>query len=154
MTDSLQRFHDAQASSYLEALAEIRDGRKRSHWIWYIFPQLAGLGHSAMAQAYAIKDMSEARAYLLDAVLFERFREITQAVAEQLEQGVRLPRLMGAEVDALKMISSVTLFRRAALGLAGENYQALAGLCDRVLDDAAAQGYPACRYTVGQVTTE
>ena len=79
---SLDRFHDAQAdaySGYQAALAEIRSGRKRSHWIWYVFPQLAGLGRSGAAQHFAIQGIEEACEYLRDPVLRAHYEEITTA---------------------------------------------------------------------------
>ncbi|ACS44144.1 conserved hypothetical protein (plasmid) [Methylorubrum extorquens AM1] len=76
----LSRFIEAQRGSYDQALAELRAGEKRSHWMWFIFPQLAGLGMSAMAQHYAISGLDEARAYLQHPVLGERLRTCTAAV--------------------------------------------------------------------------
>ena len=84
---SLQRFHDAQAdadSGFEAALAEMRSGRKRKHWIWCIFPQLAGLGRSGIAQHYGIQDLEEACQYLRDPVLRFRYEEITAAVAARI----------------------------------------------------------------------
>ncbi len=95
---SLDRFHEAQASrsaGYDTALAEIRRGRKTSHWIWYIFPQLAGLGRSAMAEKYAIRDLAEACDYLRDPLLRARDEEITAAVSDQLARGLALEDLDG-----------------------------------------------------------
>ena len=70
----LVRFIDAQANVYSQVIAELSDGRKRSHWIWFIFPQLAGLGSSAMAQHYAIRDLEQASRYLADPILGSRLR--------------------------------------------------------------------------------
>src|SRR6266576_219495 len=89
---SLERFHEAQASrwaGYDAALAEIRAGGKRSHWIWYIFPQIEGLGHSSTARAYAIRDLGEACAYLRDPTLRARYEEIAAAVSEELPRDQR-----------------------------------------------------------------
>lgn len=104
---NLQRFIDAQASTYANALDEIRSGRKTSHWMWFIFPQIAGLGHSAMAQRYAISGREEAAAYLAHPLLAARIRECAAA----------LNRLPGGDaeaifggVDAMKLKSSLTLF--------------------------------------------
>jgi uncharacterized protein (DUF1810 family) len=97
---SLERFHDAQADAHSgdqAALAEMRSGRKRKHWIWYVFPQLAGLGRSGAAQYYAIQDLAEACEYLRDSLLRARYEEITAAVAEKLEAGVPVERLMGVD---------------------------------------------------------
>ena len=76
MQYDLSRFHNAQRGSYETALKEIRAGHKRSHWIWYIFPQIHGLGYSSTAQYYAIADLGEAKAYLADPVLRERLKEM------------------------------------------------------------------------------
>src|SRR3712207_5317133 len=104
---SLQRFHEAQAephAGYNTALAEIQRGRKTSHWIWYIFPQLSGLGHSAIARKYGIRDLAEASDYLRDPVLRARYEEITFAISDQLARGGTLEELMGSRIDALKLI--------------------------------------------------
>ena len=104
---SLKRFLDAQEYDYNTALAEIRAGRKGSHWIWYIFPQIAGLGSSGTATYYAIKDMGEAREYLAHPVLRQRLLEISEALLE-LDGGDPLA-AMGSP-DDLKLRSSMTLF--------------------------------------------
>ena len=80
MKHNLERFVKAQAGVYETALKEIRQGRKKSHWIWYIFPQLKGLGFSEMAQYYGIADLAEARAYLANDVLRSRLIEISEAL--------------------------------------------------------------------------
>jgi uncharacterized protein (DUF1810 family) len=107
----LQRFVDAQNPVYGQVCAEMRAGRKRSHWIWFVFPQIAGLGASAMAQRYAISSLAEADAYLLHPMLGARLVECTQFVlaadagsAEEIFGGI----------DAMKFRSSMTLFARAA----------------------------------------
>jgi uncharacterized protein (DUF1810 family) len=154
---SLERFHDAQAdadSGYEAALAEMLSGRKRRHWIWYIFPQLAGLGRSGVAQYYAIQDLDEACEYLRDPVLRSRYEEVTAAVAEQLEAGVPLERLMGGSIDALKLASSLTLFSAAASRLADETSNALADRCDAILRTTTPQGYPSCSFTREQLSRE
>jgi uncharacterized protein (DUF1810 family) len=108
----LDRFVTAQdaGNAYRTALAEIRQGRKRSHWMWFVFPQLAGLGHSSMAQRYAIGSLAEARAYLADPVLGGRLLEISGVLLE-LESG-NAEEMLGT-VDAVKLRSSMTLFHRA-----------------------------------------
>ena len=113
MTDQfgLQRFVDAQARNYAEALAELRRGRKTSHWMWYVFPQVAGLGSSAMARTYAIGSLAEARAYLAHPVLGPRLREVVAAVLAV--QGRTAHEIFGGP-DDLKLRSSLTLFARAA----------------------------------------
>ncbi len=107
---SIKRFLDAQESDYNTALAEIRAGRKGRHWIWYIFPQIAGLGRSGTATYYAIKDMGEAREYLAHPVLRQRLLEISEALLE-LDGGDPLA-VMGSP-DDLKLRSSMTLFALA-----------------------------------------
>ena len=154
---SLERFHHAQAdahSGYATALAEMRSGRKRSHWIWYVFPQLAALGRSGTAQFFGIRDLDEACEYLRDPDLRARYKEITAAVAENLEAGVSVERLMGGPTDALKLASSLTLFHAAASQLGDEASDALARRCDTILRLTAPQGYPACSLTAEQLSRE
>ena len=103
----LSRFLNAQARDYEQALSEIRAGRKRSHWIWYIFPQLDGLGYSGTARYYAIKDRAEAEAYMEDPVLSGRLIEISNALLE-LESDD--PTEVMGYPDDLKLRSSMTLF--------------------------------------------
>ena len=109
MTDpfDLQRFVDAQAPVYPRVLSELRQGRKQSHWMWFIFPQLAGLGHSAMAQLYALSSREEALAYLGHAVLGPRLRECTALV--NAVEGRTIHDILGSP-DDLKFHSSMTLF--------------------------------------------
>lgn len=107
MTYDLQRFKDAQEQDYQTALAEIRAGRKQSHWIWYVFPQLKGLGRSAMCAHYGIDGMGEATAYLADGILRERLVEISRALLSL--DGSDPVAVMGG-IDALKLRSSMTLF--------------------------------------------
>jgi uncharacterized protein (DUF1810 family) len=107
----LERFVAAQAGVYEQALAELRCGRKRGHWMWFVFPQLAGLGRSPTAQHYAISGLDEARAYLAHPVLGRRLRECAQAL---LDVGGRDPVSVLGEIDAMKLRSSMTLFLRAA----------------------------------------
>jgi uncharacterized protein (DUF1810 family) len=109
----LQRFVDAQdeTGTYERALAELRAGRKTSHWMWFVFPQIAGLGRSPTAQTYAIDSLAEARAYLGHPVLGPRLLECSRALAE-LDAG-SADDILG-EVDAVKLRSSMTLFGRAA----------------------------------------
>jgi uncharacterized protein (DUF1810 family) len=103
----LQRFVAAQAPVYAQVLAELRAGRKASHWMWFVFPQLAGLGASALAQRYAISGRDEALAYLADALLGPRLRECTTLVAAV--QGRSLREILGTP-DDLKFRSCMTLF--------------------------------------------
>lgn len=110
MTDPLDRFVTAQAHVYDAALAELRAGRKRSHWMWFIFPQIAGLGHSDMARRYAIRDVDEARAYLAHPLLGPRYLACVDALLAH--RGTPAETIMGS-VDAMKLRSSLTLFDRA-----------------------------------------
>lgn len=109
MTDlfDLKRFVDAQAPVYQRVLSELRQGQKQSHWMWFIFPQLAGLGHSPMAQRYAIASRDEALAYLGHAVLGPRLRECTALVNAVESRTIR--EILGSP-DDLKFRSSMTLF--------------------------------------------
>ncbi|WP_206245766.1 DUF1810 domain-containing protein [Novosphingobium terrae] len=107
----LDRFVEAQTAIYDTALGEIRQGDKRSHWMWFIFPQIVGLGTSPMAQRYALESLDEARAYLDHALLGHRYRECVgalQALSERDAEAVFGP------VDALKLRSSLTLFVKAS----------------------------------------
>ena len=104
---SLDRFVEAQKSDFDTALAEVRNGRKRSHWIWYIFPQLRGIGHSAFAEFYGIADAAEAKAFLAHPLLGDRLRTITRALMEVEAGGAE--QIFG-ELDAIKVRSSMTLF--------------------------------------------
>ena len=111
MTSDLQRFVDAQSQTYDQALAELRAGEKRTHWMWFVFPQIAGLGRSGMAQRYAVTGLAEARAYLAHPVLGPRLRECAAALTGLAE---RDPVAVFGPVDAQKLRSSMTLFARAA----------------------------------------
>nr|WP_303831749.1 DUF1810 domain-containing protein [Asticcacaulis taihuensis] len=107
----LNRFVTAQAPVYVHVLTELRAGRKSSHWMWFIFPQLSGLGRSARAQYYAITGLAEARAYLDHPLLGERLRACTRIVIDT--QAASLDQIFGTP-DDLKFCSSMTLFSRAA----------------------------------------
>ena len=109
----LERFTSAQEAVYERALAELRSGRKRTHWMWFIFPQIAGLGYSATSQHYAIKGIGEARQYLAHPVLGPRLLECTQALLNNAGRSVA--EILGYP-DDLKLKSSMTLFERAADG--------------------------------------
>ena len=113
MSDKLTRFLGPQERDYPTALEEIRRGRKDSHWMWYIFPQLRGLGHSNMAWHYGIEDLEEARAYLAHPVLGKRLLEITGALLEQRESD---PVRIFGWTDSLKLRSCLTLFSAAGGG--------------------------------------
>jgi len=107
----LERFVAAQHGMFETALAEIRGGAKRSHWMWFIFPQLAGLGNSAMAQHYAIGSLAEARAYLDHGILGPRLRRCVEALG-QIE--AKSAEQLFGPIDALKLRSSLTLFAEAS----------------------------------------
>jgi uncharacterized protein (DUF1810 family) len=111
----LQRFVDAQEAggTYDGAVAELRAGSKRSHWMWFVFPQIAGLGRSPTAQAYAIGSLDEARAYLAHPVLGPRLLECAEILGELSERSTSAEDVFGG-VDALKLRSSMTLFAHAA----------------------------------------
>ena len=132
---NLGRFVDAQAPVYAEALAELRRGRKESHWMWFIFPQLAGLGHSAMARFYAIGSLDEARAYLAHEVLGPRLGQCTEAVLAHRGRGAEA---IFGPIDAMKLRSSMTLFEAAA-GEAGTFGQALDSFFDGARDAATLE---------------
>ena len=110
MTDDLERFVAAQDGVYAQALAELRRGAKRSHWMWFIFPQIAGLGQSAMARTYAIASAEEARGYLAHPVLGPRLIEATEAVTAAAGSAEAI---LGG-IDAVKLRSSMTLFAAVA----------------------------------------
>lgn len=109
----LDQFVQAQAPVYDTVLAELRSARKRTHWMWFVFPQITGLGHSAMAQHYAIENLEEARAYLAHPVLGERLRECTCIMAAI--DGKTADDIFGFP-DNRKFHSSLTLFSIAAGG--------------------------------------
>jgi uncharacterized protein (DUF1810 family) len=157
----LERFRRAQDdpdSGFESALSEIRSGGKVGHWIWYVFPQLAGLGVSTQSQVYAINDAAEALEYLQDPVLSARLLTITTAVAEQLraDHSLLLRQLMGSTIDARKLVSSLTLFRAVARKLVSSDsppmYRSFVDAADEVITRAAAEGFPACEYTLKAMT--
>ncbi len=114
-TDPLHRFVDAQdeGGTYEQALGELRAGHKASHWMWFVFPQIAGLGRSPTARRYAIASLAEAEDYLRHAVLGPRLLECARVLTELNARSA--PAIFG-EVDALKLRSSMTLFARAVPG--------------------------------------
>ena len=116
---ALSRFVAAQdaGGTYAGALRELRGGRKRGHWMWFVFPQLAGLGHSPMAEHYAISGLDEARAYLEHPLLGPRLVEVAQALTGLA--GADPVAVLGS-VDAMKLRSSMTLFARAAADRSGQ----------------------------------
>jgi len=104
----LQRFVDAQEGTFETALAELRAGRKQSHWMWFVFPQIAGLGRSPTAQYYAIRSQTEARAFLAHPILGQRYREAVEAIDEWAGKKDAVAIL--GEIDAVTLSSSLTLF--------------------------------------------
>jgi uncharacterized protein (DUF1810 family) len=107
----LTRFIEAQEDIYGRALAELRHGRKQSHWMWFVFPQIAGLGRSPTARLYAIGSADEARAFLAHPLLGARLRECTAAILAHCERGAEA---IFGPVDAMKLRSSMTLFEAVA----------------------------------------
>jgi uncharacterized protein (DUF1810 family) len=109
----LERFRSAQDAhhAYADALAELRRGRKTTHWMWFVFPQIAGLGRSSTAVYFAIRSLEEARAYLADPVLGPRLREASEAAASASAESAE--QLLG-DIDGVKLRSSMTLFAHAA----------------------------------------
>ena len=107
---NLVRFVEAQAGTYAKALNEIRHGHKRTHWMWFVFPQIAGLGRSDMATHFAITSLAEARAFLAHPVLGPRYYECVAALQDLI--GMSAQEVFG-QVDAAKLRSSLTLFAQA-----------------------------------------
>ena len=120
LKDKLQRFLDAQKRDYQTALSEIENGKKRSHWMWYIFPQVDGLGFSETSRFYAIKDLEEAEAFLNQPVLGRRLTEICEALLQQKSNNAN--QIFGSP-DDVKLKSSMTLF--AAVPNANMVFQAV-----------------------------
>jgi uncharacterized protein (DUF1810 family) len=155
--DGLQRFKDAQDASsggFGSALAELRAGRKQGHWIWYIFPQLAGLGSSPQSMIYGIAGVEEAVAYLDDRVLRTRLIEAAAAVADNVRAGRPLAAIMASEIDVRKLVSSLTLFGRLAEARAGEmsgELQTLATIASSLLAQAEVEGYLRCVFSADAV---
>ncbi len=109
----LERFLTAQLADYQDALDEIRSGRKRGHWIWYIFPQQKGLGHSYNSEYYGLDGIGEARAYLAHPVLGARLREISEALLTHKDKR-DIDTIMGSEIDALKLQTCMNLFNKVS----------------------------------------
>ena len=112
MTDAdLVRFTEAQAPIYTRVVEELTNGCKRTHWMWFVFPQLAGLGRSAMAQSYAIRDLDQAKRYLADPILGSRLREAVKLMVDHKDKSAL--KILGSP-DDLKFRSCLTLFCEAA----------------------------------------
>jgi uncharacterized protein (DUF1810 family) len=131
----LQRFVDAQHPVYAQVCDELRDGRKRSHWMWFVFPQIQGLGESAMSQRYAISALAEAEAYLRHPILGDRLRECTRLVNRV--EGRSIQEIFGYP-DYLKFWSSMSLFVRATPDN-GEFLEALRNFFDGKADPQTLQ---------------
>ncbi|KTD54299.1 hypothetical protein Lsai_3121 [Legionella sainthelensi] len=152
----IRRFIEAQRGkdfypSYQSAYAEIKAGKKRSHWIWYIFPQLATLGYSSTAKYFGIVDLNEACEFIQNKELFHNYYEIAQLILQQLEK-TPLTILMGGTVDAQKLISSLTLFRETAAvlisqGIKTQDFIRLIECCDQIFIKILNQGYFPCEET-------
>ncbi|MEP7307528.1 MAG: DUF1810 family protein [Acidobacteriota bacterium] len=155
--DRFKRAQDRSFEGFETALDELQAGHKRSHWIWYIFPQLAGLGSSSMSARFGLDGEDEAAAYLCDPLLRERLLAVTSAVAAQLQRRppAALRDLMSSETDVLKLVSSMTLFREVARR--GDQVEALpdaaqlAAKADLILRIAGEQGYAECAATRRQL---
>jgi len=140
-TDSdarLQRFRVAQdggnPSPYELAIAELQEGRKTTHWIWFVLPQLRGIGQSPTAKHFGIADLCEARAYLADEFLSKRLEQVIAIISVQLEQtNQTLSHLMGSDLDANKTISSLTLFEAAGLNSASNILDQLSQRCQSTI---------------------
>jgi uncharacterized protein (DUF1810 family) len=148
----LERFTRAQERDFDKALGELEAGRKRSHWIWYVFPQLAGLGSSPAAQTYGLQGAEEAAAYLRHGVLRARLLSASTAVRRHLEHEppAALRSLMGSDIDALKLVSSMTLFREIARRAGDDDVLSAA---DAILVAAKAQGFAECEFTKRQISS-
>jgi uncharacterized protein (DUF1810 family) len=158
--DDVSRFRGAQAqrgAGFAVAMDELRAGRKRSHWIWYVFPQIVGLGSSDLSRHFGVRGRGEAEAYLRDDLLGRRLLEAIDVVASHMRQTEppRLEGLMGSRVDALKLVSSLTLFERVARDLSStEPSSHITLVAERaavLLAVAAAQGYERCDFTLQQL---
>lgn len=132
----IERFRAAQEGIYADALAELKAGAKRGHWMWFIFPQIAGLGRSSTAQLYAIEGRREAEAYLADRMLGPRLSECTEAMLQW--SGKRDAEAILGPVDALKFRSSMTLFAEVSGG-ADPFAQALDSFFDGDRDEATIE---------------
>jgi uncharacterized protein (DUF1810 family) len=158
MSEQLRRFHavqEASNSGFAAALAEIETTGKRGHWIWYVFPQLVGLGVSDESKRYGIHGADEAAEYLQDPVLRARLIAVTKEVATKLQGGALLTTVMGSKIDSLKLVSSMTLFEQVSVALKTDDlpgeYAELAELATSVLTSAMAQGYARCSFTLQQL---
>ena len=152
--DRFRHAQDARHAGFAVALRELHAGRKTTHWIWYVFPQLAGLGRSTTAVHYGLGGVEEAAEYLRDPVLGARLIEAAAAVRGHLAGGtrVRIVEVMGSEIDAMKLVSSMTLFAHVAKTLhAADPTPKLAVMAEHaeaILAAAAVQGHARCTFTL------
>lgn len=152
---SVEHFVESQRKEYAgfsQALREMEAGRKTSHWIWYIFPQIHGLGRSPIAQKFALGGRHHAIDFLMNQELKSNLIAITAVVARQLKAGIPLGTLMGSNIDALKLVSSITLFESVIqlIKLDGDiEYEEFLKDCQTILSFAELQGYPRCQHTLG-----
>jgi len=142
----LERFRDGYRRDLDRALAEINAGHKRSHWMWFIFPQVTGLGYSSTAAHYAIRDRAEAEAFLVDPVLGVGYRRLVDAVWQQVIRADTTIRALFGRPDDQKLVSSLTLFADVAATL-GDDWAQMVTQADELLDRAHTQGLPRCATT-------
>lgn len=159
----LSRFHAAQDqphAGHADALRELQSGAKRSHWIWYVLPQVSSLGQSSMAQTFGLRGGAEAEAYLSDPILRSRLLAITSAIAAHVvpPASTTLAALMGSEIDALKTVSSLTLFEHVARAMPTSDQvnevKAIGETATRILDAVASQGYARCPVTIASLEAD
>lgn len=144
----LKRFESHHPVDFDRALAEIRSGRKRTHWMWFIFPQIVSLGRSPTAIEYGITCTEEASAYLRHPILGRDYTAIVEAARQQVvSHGIGLTALMGSP-DDFKLVSSVTLFGTIARRSGDAQLEQLADHCDEVIEQAELQGFPRCVATM------
>ncbi len=151
MTVDLRRFVEAQHDSFDRALGEIEAGRKLSHWMWYTFPQVSGLGVSPISQRYSIASVEEATAYLLHPVLGAGYLRLVDAVWRQvIEEGVTVGALFGSP-DNSKLVSSLTLFTAVARRLdpSRPDLAAFVTRAEEILDRASTEGLARCTTSEG-----
>ena len=151
--DRFRQAQDASGAGFAGALHELQTGRKTGHWIWYVFPQLAGLGRSPTAIRYGLAGPDEAAAYLRDPVLGGRLIEAAAVVRAHLTGpcALALHALMGSRIDALKLVSCMTLFghiaRRLHVTEGRAEFATMAEHAEAILGFAAAEGYARCAFT-------
>ena len=142
----LGRFRDGYRRDFERALSEISRGRKRSHWMWFMFPQVSGLGSSPTAAHYAIASRAEAEAFLADPALGPSYRQLVDAVWEQVVTNRVTIRHLFGRPDDQKLVSSLTLFAAVA-GALGDEWATTVTKADEILDVAGEQGLPRCAAT-------